>query len=56
MKQETKTGIGIALGGAALAGILGGIAHALSKGGQVGSQTLKGPKKPPKKGCGGCGR
>ena len=55
MKQETKTGIGIALGGAVFAGLLGGIAHALTKG-QAGSTTLKGTKKPPKKGCGGCGR
>jgi len=55
MNKDTKTGIGIALGGAALTGLLAGLAHALTKGGGSGT-TLKGPKKPPKKGCGGCGR
>jgi hypothetical protein len=53
MKQDTKTSIGIGIGVAALTGILGGLAHAFSKGSPP---TLKGPKKPVKKGCGGCGR
>jgi len=56
VKSETKTSIGIGIGVAALTGLLGGLAHALSKGSQAGSTTIKGAKKPPKKGCGGCGR